>query len=106
MSLILNTNTLRNIFSNVRSFQPAHINLKISEAAEAGTGFSLPLAVDRDSPRFSVETYLLVSEFFTPFELLVGRESSLSSLLLPSNGPPNLIKLLLREKLDREKANL
>ena len=65
--------------------------IRISESASPGVGFVLPEADDPDSGEYGVQGYYLESAY-TAFELEVS----------PNQDGSNDLKLLLKEKLDRE----
>ena len=78
---------------NSPTFPELHLIQQVSESAEVGSGFTIPAAIDLDSPRFGVTRYEL-SPPDGKFRLNVRRSA-------PAAGDFDL-RLVLVDKLDRE----
>jgi hypothetical protein len=83
--------SIDDINDHAPSFADARHVLHVSESSLAGKSFPLPLAVDPDSPQFSVNQYRLLSN------------SSLFTLReVRAEGQLEAVRLELRHNLDRE----
>ncbi|KAK2148931.1 hypothetical protein LSH36_474g01048 [Paralvinella palmiformis] len=90
--LISVTVSLLDVNDNSPAFSPNEYGIRFSESDPVGTGRSLPIALDRDSPRFGVRDYTMVTEV---------AEFRLEKNTNPGSGLTDL-KLVLVEPLDRE----
>lgn len=79
---------------NKPSFPQRQIQLEISESALTGTGFTLPLALDKDSDMNGVQKYELISD---------SKKFDLAEDI--TSGEVTDLKLVLTGELDREKKD-
>ena len=90
--LISVTISLVDINDNVPSFSPNEYGIKFSESDPVGTSRSLPIALDKDSPRYGVQDYTMVTKVS---EFRLEKNTNPGSRLTD-------LKLVLVEPLDRE----
>ena len=86
--------SVSDIPDSVPFFQPPSFQLTVSESAQAGTSFPLPLADDLDSPRYAISTYS-ITQSTAPGVFALQQTNS-------SDGSVENLMLLLVGKLNRE----
>ncbi|ELU08813.1 hypothetical protein CAPTEDRAFT_226075 [Capitella teleta] len=81
---------------NAPQFSETHITRSIPENTQPGRSFSIPLALDLDSPKFGVVEYREVS----------GSTAFLIKVTEDGTGKPEGLYIVLKQELDREDRDL
>ena len=97
------------INDNAPLFPVLSTAVEVSESAEPGTSFIIPAAEDLDSPKYSVRNYRIsppTSHFNLSVRVVTPPAGTGSDEVGDDVGtaPPTQIRLVLRERVDRESA--